>query len=630
MPSLDPISMNVKGVTDLVRSGLNKVPGRRLDSGEGVSDEYEDDLTLKLSDEKLLALAMSAETKYLPYEGKLTPRQNANKAYYTGRQTEGSAVATDVPIASNLIFEAEETFLPSALSKNPEPVVWSDNTTEGTKQSGDLKTMLQYHSKTLVLRRKMNRLTRQWTMDLLGVMKHGWDPVINDIMTETRDVRNFIFDPDGYIDEYGDYRGGILGEKITVTAQKLADMFPKHAAYITVMATGKMGTKVTYTEWWNDDYTFCTFKNKILDKSKNPNFNYSRKTSEVDEDGVASEVDEEGHNHFAAPKMPYTFLSVFSLGRQPHDETGLIEQNIQNQNRITARDIQIDVNLARSNNSIGLSGANFNEETGKQAAVALQKGNPVLIPAGGPVSDAIARFPAPSIPDAVFRAQENSKNDLRSIFGTQGITSQTPNEDQTARGMILNQQMDSSRIGGGIGDALEQVAENTFNHWVQLYFVFYDEPHFAMVLGQSRAVEYAAFMGQNLTRKFVVTCSPNSMKPEDEVTEMNQTMALWDKQAMDPKTLFTMLDFPDPQKTAEQVVLWKVDPQAYMQLNFPELAKKLQAFQQQQVAAAGGALAAGAAGGAAPEVANGEPAPDINQDPASAALSQVQLPPIPA
>lgn len=621
MPSQDPVSMNVSGVTELVQSGMNKTRGG-VTGEEGVIGQFEDALTLKLDDEELLLLAGLTESRYAGYEGRIKPRQQAMKAYYLGRQSEGSASATDGgPIAANLIFEAEETFLPAALSKNPEPVVWSDNTTEGEDQASDIKTMLQYHADVLVLRRKLNRMTRQWSVNFLGILKHGWDTQINDILTETRDAKNFIFDPDGHIDELGDYQGSLLGERVPCSAEKLTKLFPKHAAFITVMVDGNMGTKVQYTEWWTNEYCFYTFKNKILDKTKNPHFNHDKTVKDIDEDGNIVDIPQEGKNHFPKPKMPYTFLSVYTFGDHPHDDTGLIEQNIPQQNLISKRTSQIDTNFDRSNNSLGLSGANFNEETAKQAAMAMRKGNPILIPAGGPVSEAVARFPAPDVPAGMFTTLESNKNDLRQIFGTQGITAQQPNEDQTARGMILNQQYDTSRIGGGIGDALEQVADNVFNWWVQLYYVYYDEPHFATIIGQMKAVNYVILSNRGLKKKCVVSVAPNSMKPKDEVTDMNQAMALWDKGAMDPKSLFTILDFPDPQKMAEQVVLWRSDPQTYIRLNFPDLFQQLQ--QSAQAAAAGGAPQGG---GAAPEQANGEPAGGISTDPASPALSQVPLP----
>lgn len=628
MSKLDPVQMNIDGVTQLVGSKMNKV-GQNGYGEEGFENELIDQFTLKLDDQELLALATKWENDYRTYEAGIKLRQDANEKYYLGKQQQGTSVVGDVPIAANLIFEAEETFLPAALAKNPEPVVWTDNTTEGTAISNGVKTMLQYHADTLVLRRKLTLLTRHWSIYFLGAIKHGWDSDIEDIQSDVINPQCLILEENATIDSYGDYDGEYIGERKECTAERLIDLFPAKASQIRIKVGGHLGTKVKYTEWWSDKYCFYTFKGIVLDKSKNPHFNYDSEEVDTDEDGVEIKSTKKGINHFARPRKPYTFLSVFSLGKHPHDDTGLIEQNIPNQNRISKRETQIDLNLDRSNNSIGLSEQNFNQETAKQAAVAMQKGNPVLIPTGGPISEAIARFPAPAVPDAFFKAAEVDKQDLRSIFGTQGISSQKPNDDTTARGMILNQSFDNTRIGGGIGDALEQVADNIFNWWLQLYCVYYDEPHFAAVMGQMKAVEYVTLRQQDLNRHIVVSVTADSMKPKDEITEMNQAISLAEKGFLDPKTLLTIMNVPDVQKTAESTVLWLLDKNSYLQINFPELAAKLA---QQQAAASPQGLGAppGSDGGlGAPPVQGGSPiagAENISQDPASAALQNVPLP----
>lgn len=600
---MDPVQQNIDGVNQLVNSKLNKLSSGATAQPEGVEGEKVDEFTLKLDDAELLALANSITLKYQGYEATIKSRQQIQKQFYLGRQNDGSPNSTTVDgvaISANLIFEAEETFLPAALSKNPEPVVYSDNTEEGNKVSKDVKTMLQFHADILVLRRKMALVTRKWSMDLLGVMKHGWDAEIGDIKSEVKDVKNFILDPDGYIDPYGDYIGP-LGERITLTARKLCDLFPKHKAFITVIVDGKMGTEVTYTEWWNDDYCFYTFKGQVLQKNKNPNFKY------------AKEGEEKPRNHFAKAKKPYTFLAVFNLGNQPHDETGLIEQNVPNQRRVSRRTEQIDYNLTRSNNSRAYSENNFTQETAKQASTAMMKGHPVIIPPGSSIQEAIVDFPTQGVDASFFNELENSKNDLRSIFGTDGLGTVAPKEQKTLGGLLNNEQHDNSRIGGGVGDALEQFADNVFNWWTQLYYVFYDEPHFAAILGQMKAVEYVTLSSQDMDRQLVVSVSPDSMKPKDEITEMNQAMELWAQKAIDIKTLLTVLNFPDPQQTAAQAWLYQTNPQAYGALNFPEMTQQLQALAQQTASPVSAQGSAGAQSEAPP------------QDP-NAQLSNVPLP----
>lgn len=629
MAEFDPVLLNVQGVSQLVNSKINKIPSS-AGSDEGETGDRVEALDLDMSDDELLELRDDWEMQYAGYEGSLKTRTQTFLAYYAGRQLEGTGFASDFPIASNLQWEAAETFYPAALSKNPEPVVYCDNTPEGNDLADDVKTMLQYHADYLDLRALLTLQTRQWSMRLLGVKKWGWDKVVNEVTCEVRRIQDFIFDINGYVNTKAHFVG-FLGERITISAKKLIELFPKHEDYIFSLVEGKLGTQCTYTEWWTDEYCFVTFKDKVLDKHKNEFFNHT----ESDTDEFGTEMETPGNNHFPKPLKPYTFLSVFSLAEQPHDITGLIEQNIPNQNLITKRTMQIDKNLSRQNNSEAFSENNFNQETATQAARAFEKGNPVLVPSGGPISEAIARFPAEGFPDAAFNELENNKEALKSSWGVQGIMSQAPDQDQTARGMILNQQYDNTRIGGGIGEAIERVAKADFNWLVQLYYVFYDEPHAASILGQMKATEYVVLRSQNMHKKITVSVASGSMKPEDSVSKMNQALTLWQEGALDPQTLLTVLNFPSPKETAAQVWLYHTNPQLYGQMNFPDLAQLIQSLQPMQQPQQG--QAPGANGqppseatpgqpGQGQPIASPEPPPTTGGVPATASLSQVPIP----
>lgn len=591
MEEQDSFAININAVQDLVGSDTNKVEDGAT-TEEKVDSDYIDYLELPMSDKELLELKEEWEIKWQPYGTKIKVRQETNKKWYLGMQNNGA-----IPSASNLLFEAEETFIPEALSKNPEPVVFSDNTDEGKEASNDLKTMLQFHADELDLRGKLAMTVRHESVYLLGVLKHGWDTEINDICTDVRKPKNMILDPDGYVDEHGRFHGNYAGERMETTAQDLIDMFPKSKDYITVKCNGKLGTSLVYTEWWTNKYCFSTFQEEVLDKHKNEFFNY-----------------EEGKpNHFATARMPYTFLTVFTLQEEPFDITSLIEQNIANQADINETDSIISKNLKRGTSGVALSGLSFTSETAEQARDSLYEEAIVLIPDGN--MDAVKPIVPAQIPNGVFEAQMNKKNDLRSIFGTQGLSSQKADENTTARGMILNQSHDSSRIGGGIGDQLERVAKDVFNWWTQLYYVFYDEAHYGAVMGNGRAVEYVTLLMSNSQRKFVVSVSPNSMAPKDELTEMNQAIQLAEGGWLDPLTLFSKLNFPDPMKTAEQVTMFRVNPQLYMQTYFPQQAQ------------AGAMMGGGAPpqGGQAPPEQGSAPT-TLSQEPASASLSNVPLP----
>lgn len=625
---LDPFSLNISGVTDLVSNPTNKIEDDTQVS-EGPSGDKYGVLTLGMDDTSLIELKTEWERAYAPYESRIKKVFERNKESYIGKRPNGQWLTDyDLPIAANLQFEAEETFLAAALSKNPEPVVYSDDTPEGDAIARSVRVMLQYHADELVIRRKLSLMVRQWSIYHLGVLKHGWDKNVNDVTVQNRKVQDFVFDPNGYVDAYGDFIG-YLGERCTVTAQKLIELYPDSKRDIELSVENKLGTKVTYTEWWSadDTYTFVTYKDIVLDKYKNPYFNYEEPL--LNPDGTPSEEMVPPKNHFAIPKKPYTFLSVFSLQESPHDITSLVEQNIPNQNRIRRRTEQIDYNTSAANNSYAFSGNNFTEETAKQAASARSKGNPILVPSGGPISEAIVPLNAQDLPRSVFSELEIAKTDLRQSWGVMGITTQPSDEDTTARGQILNQQNDSSRIGGGIGNAIEQVADNVFNWLVQLYYVFYDEKHFAAVMGTSKTLEYVTLQNSQLTIPLLVSVSPDSLRPRDQITEINLAQALFDKGAIGPKTLLRMLSFPNADEAAADGVLYKLDPMAYLQLNFPDFAQQMQMAQQQQMLmqAQGNMQAGMNPDGTAPE-ATTEPEQNLARNPADAGLNQVELPPL--
>lgn len=606
----------ILGPKSLVRDRTNKIQ-QGGNFSEDIEGDQIDELDLELSDAELLDLASKWESAYKAYEGKISKRQEANKRYYLGKQDQQQNVLNDKPVPSNILFEATETFLAQALAKNPDPVVYADNTPQGNEESKNVKTMLQYLADTLVFRRKLAMLVRHWNIYFIGVLKHGWDEEIHEITCDVRNPKNIILDPNGYVDAYGDFVG-YIGERMTTTASKLAELFPEWKELIADTVSYKMGTDVTHTEWWTDEYTFTTFNKRVLDKSRNPHFNYPKKMKENKGDRVI-QVLKEGNNHFSKPKKPYTFLSVFSLQEQPHDETSLIEQNIANQDLITRRTKQIARNYDMANNSAVFSLDHFDQQTAKQALTALEDGTGALC--RGSVQDAVARFPAPSYPAEAFQELKMNMENLRSIYGTNGVTAQQPNEETTARGQILNQQHDSSRIGGGIGDALEQVADNTFNTQVQFMYVYYDEQHKAAILGALKGVEEAQIDDSSFNRKLVVSCAPDSMTPKDEITAANQAMSLFEAGALDPKTLLTIMNVPNSEETAESTVLWLLDKSAYMQEAFPEMMQQLQQMQAQQQAQA-------------PQPAQPQPGnvvspiqpPSLAEPPASGALANVPLP----
>ena len=544
----DAFQRNILAVADLVSSNTNKQDSSEVPKEE-VSSELQNPFELPETDEELQELARQYETLGTGYDGKVKPRQEKNRLYYAPKTLDGKSTS------SNYIFSSFEQFIPQALAETPEPVVWSDDTPEGKQESDDLKTMLQYHATIFSFRALLSKVLRQWNIYFTGILKFGWDKRTSEITVKLKRPRNFIFDPDGWIDVHGHFHGRFIGERIPISAKDAIETYG-NKEYISEKVGGKLGTMITVTEWWNDDYCFTTFMNKVLDKHVNEYFNY-------DEDG------EQQPNHFAVPLMPYLFLSIFSLEEEPLDITNLTEQAIPNQDRINERDMQISKNLASSNNSVLVSGKAFTVEAAAQVVDSFYESGFLWVP-NGDLENAVKRLPANDLPSAIFTSQENDKNSLQQMMGVLGTSAQPKAEDTTAHGMVLNQSFDTTRTGQ-ISDALERYAESMYGWCTQLYHVFYDEEHYSAIMGTGRAINFTEMSKDKLSnRKFVVTVAPNSMKPRDEVSEMNQATQLAEAGWLDPINLYKKINDSDPLATAKMVTLFRINPQAYYQQFFPD------------------------------------------------------------
>jgi hypothetical protein len=553
---------------------INKVS--ESDSSSSISNLLPE-LTLQMDDAELLALKRDWMKAWEPYEAEIKQIQDQNEEYWLGKQFG----CTEGPI-DNLVFESLETFLPIATRPKADPLVESDNTEEGNAVADKVRKMLGYVSDTLSYNLKLKQVARFWALYLLGVMKVGWSEKEDDITCVALRPQKLILDPTATIEEC-EYQGYYIGEHMEDIASDLVARFPGKAELIKNKVHNKMGTKVPYILWTTDDYLFWTMDEEVLDKIKNPHWNYDTTTEprqSVDEFGMPVEVPGEpveGINHFKSRKKPYIFLSIFSIGKRPHDATNLIKQNIPLQDLINKRLKQIDHNADNANGGIAVSGDAFTEEQAASIAQKRRKGATLWIPSGS-VDAAVMDLPAHPLPTFIYESLQDYRNEVRNIFGTRGSTPQGILREKTLGGKEIIKQQDTDRIGGGISKYLEEFSDCVFNWFVQLMYVYYDEPHYASVLGAERAKEYIELMNTDLASvKLLVGVKEGSMIPTDPQNQREEAVALWQMNGIDPITFFDRLEFPNPREAAKQLYLWQNDPISL----FPDL----QAEQQQQMLA---------------------------------------------
>ena len=562
---------SVRGAMGLF-SGTNKArkPEDDTDVESTLLPEFESTLT----NEEIIKLTGEWTAAHDTYIKDIRQQQKDNVNYWIGKQyNELQTAGTKKPLVDNLIFEAVETFLPIATRSNPQANVFANGTEQGDAISKTVTNALLYQAEKQKLRMKLKGVTRNWNLYLIGCAKIVWDSRENDIDTKVILPTNLVLDPNAEIEVGGVYRGEFLGEKKKCTAGKLVKMFPKQRPVIAQACDTKWGTKLNYTEWWTPTDVFFTINSQVLGKYKNPHWNYDGQVEVVDP--ITKDVtmeDVEGKNHFSQPQIPYIFLTIFNLGKRPHDETSLITQNISMQDIINRRYQQIDRNVDSQNNGIVLSGKYFTKEQAAEAATQLSRGNPLWVPEGD-VNAAYKRDQAPSISPDVFKQLQDARDELRNIFGTSGSTPEGLEGQKTVRGKIMINQMDSSRIGGGITEYIEQLASTIYNWYVQMMYVYYTEQHSFSIVG-TKAQELMTLTNTDfMDIKLHIVVKDGSLIPKDPLTKRNEAMDLWSAGAIAPIPFFAALDYPNPYESAKELVQWQMIQKGVLppQVMFPDL-----------------------------------------------------------
>lgn len=555
--------------------GTNKAHPDESEQRQGVVGGEIDELELPITDDELILLTKQWELKWNESEVKKTWEAMCEETekYWKGEQYKGVS-AEDRPLQDNAIWEALETFLPQATRRNPEPVVDLTYETPTTPELEQLVKSIEHRlaelADTLKLRLKIKRVARQWAIYLLGVGKVGWSEVTQDLTLKIIRPKKLILDPDGVVDEDG-YSGKFVGEVRRLPASILEKLAIGKKEIIEKLTNGKKGSDIQFVEWWTDEYFCWTVNNDVLLKKKNPNWNYGteEKTEEtVDEYGEPAEnviPAVEGQNHFPVPKMPFIFLSVYNLGKQPVDDTSPIMQNLSTQDLINKRLRQIDKNADSMNNGLAVSGDAFDKEQAKQAGDAKRTGSTIWVPTGNP-NTVIANLTSSPLPSDVFNQLIDSRARLKEVFGVRGLTPSGIQDDKTVRGKILTKSVDTDRIGGGVSEYLEQFADDVYNWFYQLMLVYYPN---------IQGVEMP---------KIIISVKEGSLLPKDTAYEAQQAIELAMAGKMSLLDLYKKLEDPNPEEKAANVWLEVNAPQMLYQ-NDPRIQQvmmQMQAAAQQQ------------------------------------------------
>jgi len=219
------------------------------------------------------------------------------------------------------------------------------------------------------------------------------------------------------------------------------------------------------------------------------------------------------------------------------------------------------------NNGMIISGerSGLTKEQSNKFLKAIRRGGAGWIPNGSP-REAIDTLPPPPLPNDIYNQLADTRNRLRDIFGVSGSSQAGIEGEKTVRGKIISRGLDTDRIGGGVTEYLEQFADDIYNWFVQLLYV-YDTGF--------------QFIGGAEPPKLIISVKEGSLLPKDSTTIANQALELAGAGRISNVDLFKRLEYPNPEELAANVWL-EVNAPHILYKDNPEVMQALGMMQAQQ------------------------------------------------
>ena len=524
-----------------------------------------EELELDMSDDDLKWLIKNWMWIAAQSEKVLITEWAVNKQYYIWNDTRTKDILDDKSkVTDNRIFTDIETIVPIVTSSPAKPVVFipskegknKTNKEKIRKQAIQTQKLLLALYKDQDLQRKFEKMIRQSNIYRIWMMKY-WiadDKIFAEAILPSR----LLLDSEAVSNDDSEF----IWEKIVDTAKNLANKYPDKKEEIKEEVSGKMWTKITYIEWRTDEFVVVSIWSRIiLDKKKNPLFDYAWETEESYNEMWKEMEQTTKFNVFNRPKKPYIRFSIYNIWENIIDDTSCLELCKSLQDNINDRKRQIADNADKAWNPIrqykGMTKDQADDADNNLSAWDwVNLGDDQSI-------DYIQASPLPAF---IQNDLQDSRNSIDNIFGIHSTTRWERQawawESWRAREALREWDEDRQAT---IGRAIEEVSEELYNAFLHLIKVFYDKPQLIPVIWKDSAWDFLEAKREDVADWMKILVRPWSTVPDDPNALKAQALELLWGNLITRRRAFEMMWIEDAEEAAKELELEQVKAQKAQQ-----------------------------------------------------------------
>jgi len=636
---------------------------------EGLLSYPIDPLKLDIEDDKLVDIIEDYEDDYDHfYDTKyhLAERRKANEIAYFARDTiqtdeEKLLKGIERKYQDNVLYEIMGTLKPLAMSRLPDLMATpGDDTQQAQDMAKEISIILDSEIKEEDNRKVLGLAYRHLPIYFTSIIKVWWDNEIDDYRFGVIHPELIKCDWTCATNDSDDMRFVI--QKVPMTVETVGYKFPKakEAFYKQLESEGLMpggtetwallATPLKLSEVWFDAYVpskeeeeklekvsgvVWKYGKCILEKMKNPDFDYEGEKRYFSYDDVAQEkgkrtlnvqelmhimgtgelptnVKEEQvyHNYFRRPRKPYYFMGYDQWGKQPYDETSWVEQNLVNQKAVDRIGKGIQEKLAARGHHV------LNKQAVTPAEVEeidWDDRNLDLSVEGNP-NEVHAYIPPEEVTDGEFREIGQTRERMYAIAHTDSTRGEVE-KDTPATNVQIGREGDFTAEDDKVADTINPAAQWMAEWAMQFIKLRYTKDHFRWVLGSAGDAVY-----QRLNRNMIMEGMLVKVKASgtDKLRAQNNAMSMAKMEKTDIHSFYVDMGLSDPDGRTKKLILQQTDPIAYLKEVIKgdsiseDMAKELLAApveDNQSLLSAGGPMGAPQPQGGAPQAPPQNPSP---------------------
>jgi len=488
--------------------------------------------------------------------------QDENERYYLGTQLDAGRFDYELPTDQNILYRNLETILSIITSKRKEPIVLPAQDTDESKELRDkTQQFLSWKWSEQDMSIKYEDWARQSYLYRIGVLKIRWDKKKDDYVIEVKRPQRILIDKDATDEADAKF---IIEFKQNTLAE-LMEMFPKKKGVLGVEFGDKLGTTIHYLEYWTNDFVVVKVGSIILEKKKNPNWNWDEKDRKKSLEKIKASLKNKEKklenillNYFNEPLKPYVVLSLKNLGHSIYADTSDFEQAKVGQDIVNRRKRQIDKAAIHALGRDVYSGSYISKDEAKKA---ISNPNAPLWLEKGNASDAVTHISPQQVSPVLLNDLQDTKTEIDSTMGAHGTTRGERGAQETATGRNILREGDLGRIDLSVR-RIDKKLELLYGWMLQMAKVFYDDTHYIKLLGKEGAADYLEFSSDDIEDGIEIM-----VKSEMTAFKATQRLEAQERMAarlLDPLSYMEAFEVSNPKEAARRMVMYNLDPKLYL------------------------------------------------------------------